>query len=152
MKLKLTFGKHEGKSVEVVVLKEPEYAMWIFRKEDASGPLADIRKEVLRLINVFNSKPPTRNCSGCNLKMATRFSLASYTTGPYWWCDECDPRSIVYYKSLTLGKTYQDAMEYARRHRLIKDHIKVLLRNIAEAKGLPRRVGEKQAEAFFRDA
>ena len=149
--MKLTFGKHKGKSVEIVVLKEPEYAMWILRKERAGEPLAHIRKEVRRLINVFDSKPFTCKCYGCHGNTATRFSLAHPSPSAYWWCDECNPRSMGCDGPLSVGQTYQQAMQYAELC-LGKDHTKGLMRDLAEAKGLPKRVGEKQAEEFFREA
>lgn len=149
--MKLTFGKHKGKSVEIVVLKEPEYAMWILSKEDADEPLAHIRKEVQRLINVFDSKPFARKCYGCSRRTTTRVSLAPPSPSAYWWCDECNPRSMGCDGLLSIVQTYQEAMQYAGLC-LRKNHTKGLIRDLAEAKGLPKRVGEKQAEEFFREA
>jgi hypothetical protein len=149
--MKLTFGKHKGKSVETVVLKEPDYALWILSIEDAEEPLAHIRKEVQRLIDVFDSKPFVCKCYGCHCRTATRFSLAHPSPSAYWWCDECNPRSSGCDGLLTIGRMYEEAMQYAG-YCLRKDHTKSLIRNLAEAKGLPERVGEKQAEEFFRKA
>jgi len=147
--MKLTFGKHKGKCVETVILKEPEYALWILNKEDASEPLAHIRKEVRRLIKVFDSKPFTIQCYGCHRRKATQFSLANPSPFAYWWCDECNPRSEGCDGPMSVGRTYKEAMQYAQLC-LRKDHTKGLIRNLAEGKGLPKRVGDRQAEEFFR--
>jgi hypothetical protein len=52
---------------------------------------------------------------------------------------------------LTGGRTYQEAMDYAELCCLGKHHTKNLIRSLAEAKGLPKRVGYGQAEEFFRE-
>ena len=145
--MKLTFGKHKGKSVETIVLKHPDYAMWLLSKTDAGEPLAHIRKEVARLIRFFDSKPFVYRCYGCR-KSATRFSLAHPSPTAYWWCDKCNPRSMGCDELLSVGHTYEKAMQYAALA-LGKDQARGLIRDIAEAKGLPKRVGEKQAKEFF---
>lgn len=145
----ITIGKeHKGKSVEIVVLKEPDYTMWVLHKEDAGQQLAFIQKEVRRLISIFDSKPFTCKCYGCQRSTATRFSLAHPSPSPYWWCDKCSPRSMGCDGLLSVGRTYREAMQYAGL-RLGKDLTGGLIRDLAEAKGLPKRVGEKQAEIFF---
>lgn len=145
--MKLTFGKYKGMSVETIVLKHPDYAMWLLSKTDAGEPLAHIRKEVACLIRIFDSKPFVCRCYRCH-KTATRFSLAHPSPSVYWWCDECSPRSMGCDGLLSVGYTYEEAMQYAGLA-LRKDHTRGLIRDIAEAKGLPLRVGEKQATEFF---
>jgi hypothetical protein len=54
--LHIAFGKHAGKTVEVLVLKDPDYVHWILAQSEPSGPLARIRAEVLRLMAVFDAK------------------------------------------------------------------------------------------------
>jgi hypothetical protein len=147
--MKLTFGKHKGKSVEAVVLKEPEYALWILNQEAANEPLAHIKKEVRRLINVFDSKSFTCKCYGCHFKTATKFSLAHPSPSAYWWCEKCDPLSGGCDGLMTVGRTYQEAMQYSKLCCLRKNHTKNLIRSIAKAKGLPNRVSEKQLKEFF---
>jgi len=145
--MKLTFGKHKGKSVETIVLKNPDYAMWLLSKTDAGEPLSHIRKEIARLIRVFDSKSFVCKCYGC-YETATRFSLAHPSPSAYWWCDKCSPRSRGCDGLLSVGHTYKEAMQFAALA-LRKDHTIGLIRDIAEAKGLPKRVGEKQAAEFF---
>jgi hypothetical protein len=146
--MRFTVGEHTGRSVETVVLKEPDYVMWMLNK-DVQGPLAYIKNEVRRLIEIFDSKPFTCPCR-CG-KTATRFSLAPPSPLLYWWCDECDPYSSGYDKLLTVGQAYREAMVYAKLHHLPKDQTKGLIRRLAEAKGLPKRVTEEQAEEFFNE-
>jgi len=50
---------------------------------------------------------------------------------------------------LYVGRIYQEAIQYAG-YFVGKDHKRGLIRDLAEAKGLPKYVGEKQAEIFFR--
>ena len=122
--------------------------MWILDKTEPYGQLIQVRKEVLRLIKVFDSKPFILKCFGCKRRPATRFSLAIPNSSPYWWCDVCSPRSMGCDGLLTVGKTYQVALQYAERY-LRKGHTKSLIRVLAEAKGLPKRVGETQSVNFF---
>ena len=149
--MKIPFGtKNKGKSVEIVVLNDPSYAVWMLSKHDAKGTFVYIQKETSRLIAVFDSKPFTCKCCGCP-KTATRFSLASRSPEPYWWCDDCSPRSLGYDGALFVGTKYQQAMQYAQMNCSTRDHAKVLIRTIAEAKGLPKRVGARQVAEFFGD-
>lgn len=146
----INFGEHKGKDklVETVILKEPALIMWILNKKDADGPLVHIRKEVLRLIKIFDSKPFIKKCVGCHGRLATRFSLAHPSSPAYWWCDVCNPCSMGCDSHLTVGRTYENALQYAKLFPHSFD-LKCFIKEFAEAKGLPRKVGAKQAVNFF---
>ena len=63
----ITFGKHEGKTVAELVIKEPKYVNWILDRTNPSGPMALVIREINRLINIFDSKPfISAKCSNMN--------------------------------------------------------------------------------------
>lgn len=147
----VSFGKHEGKSVELLVLKEPDYIKWVVGQE-ATGPLLAVQREANRLIRVFDSKPFVAKCLKCKRNDATRVSLYQGKSDPYWWCDKCNPLSrgadpskiriaigyegLLYHVECTCGGRKSDYRNVVRK--------------VAELKGLPKRVGDAQSSAFFR--
>lgn len=149
----LKFGKNSNKSVEITILKDPAYILWILTVRNPNGRLAIVKPEVQRLIRIFDAKPFSRNCQGreCT-KPATRLTVyADNVYAPMWWCDDCDPYQMgARDGKLSTVKTYQDACLHHIQFHTPKTFLKDLVKTIAVEKGLPRRVGEKEAERFFR--
>ncbi len=149
----VSFGKHKGKSVGLLVLKEPDYVVWLLSKDDLSGAALAVKNEALRLITIYDAKPIQRHCYGreCS-SQATRCTV--YMTNvftPMWWCDACDPyQAGANDGKLQSIKTYQDVLDhislFCNGH---KGSRQDLIKILARAKGLPERVGETQVSAFF---
>lgn len=151
--MRITFGKHNGKSVELVMVKAPDYVKWVLKQEDAVGQLLIVKKEMLRLIDVFNAKPILRRCAGreCDRK-ATKGSVYKDNVGRFeWWCDKCDPLLGGFLAGkVYIIRTYEDALDYVESHCWNrKSDYEALIHALARAKGLLKRVGEKQAREFF---
>jgi hypothetical protein len=149
----LPFGKHIGMSVERLVLTQPDYVVWMLGKEGATGALRQAQQEAGRLVRVFDRKPILEPCRapGCG-NVATRASVYRGSVWPAWWCDTCDPDQLgASPGKLDIIRTYLDAVTYVnvccsgRRQAL-----RVIIKELARAKGLPERVGETQAVTFFR--
>lgn len=147
------FGKHTGKSVGLLVLKEPDYVAWLLTKCDLCRSALAASEEAVRLIGIFDAKPLLTNCSGRDCAAtATRGTAYNSTTWSLmWWCDACDPyQGGAHGGKLHSIRTYQDAIDHVRIHCIARrDALCTLIRAIAVAKGLPGRVGEAQANAFF---
>jgi len=150
--MRLTFGKHSERTVAEIVLKEPDYLLWMLAQRATTDPLAEACKEAKRLLRVFDRKPFLRDCSheGCANK-ATRITVYVQSILSQFWCDDCDP----YSEGANAGKlqvisTYGQAIEYVNLWcQGRKSDLKGLIRDMARAKGLPERVGAQQATAFF---
>jgi hypothetical protein len=150
--MELLFGKHECKSTELLVLRHPDYVDWMLREVDAKGMFAQAQSEVRRLISLFDEMPivkPCRNPECANL--ATRASVHLGRTDLWWWCEVCKPYgSGAGLDKLHIIRSYWDAIDYVT---LVssrpRSDLNALIRRLAEAKGLPSRVGEKQAAVFF---
>jgi len=146
-------GKYSDKSVALVVLKKSEYVKWLLENPGISGQLAKVKTEAGRLISIFDAKPIKKNCGGHNCQnQAVRFS--AYHGGQvdlYAWCDTCDECQAGAGRSkLSIVKTYMEALEHIDLYfDSRKTDYQQIIRNIASAKGLSARCGEKQAEAFF---
>lgn len=151
--MEVQFGKHAGKSLELIVLKEPDYLTWMLGQSDATGAMKHAQKEAERLITIFDKKPFIKTCEGNSCgKPSTRCTV--YTNNvrtPYWWCADCDP----YQSGANRGKlysvsTYRQALQHVTLHcgGRTSDY-KAIIKEMAIAKGLPSRVGKPQAQKFF---
>ena len=150
--MKINFGKLRGKSVALAIVRHQDYVAWILQQPSPTGQMKAVAAEAKRLIQKFDAMAIQETCCKCRNRPATRFSVYRGNFQPQWWCDTCDPYSQGAAPGrLTVGNTYQAALHHvtvcnAGRRQDYKD----LLKAIAEAKGLPSRVGEKQAAAFFK--
>jgi len=146
------FGKHQGLSVEKLVLQEPGYVSWMLSQPAPTGPMGPASDEARSLVAVFDDKPFAARCcgEGC-ANRATRCVLYVGTSDFTLWCDHCDPYSLgADPGKLTLIRGYYDAINYVMTwcgNR--KSSLGLLIRDLARAKGLPLRVGPEQAHAFF---
>ena len=145
----ITFGKHKGKSEEVAVLGWPDYVSWVLAQPNPSGPMIPLAARFRALIEAFDRKPLVKTCR-CG-KPATRFSLYRNDVTAYWWCDTCDPYSAGAIEGrLSTGRTYRDALNHVRiTCGDAKTMARAVVRTLAEAKGLPKRLSAKAAVAFF---
>lgn len=140
-------GKHEGKRSEIVALNYPHYGQWYRGKY----PQAKLSKTLQQHAAKMDAKPFTVACDNCKIKAATRATAYQNNPDLYFWCADCDPYSLGASRGkLSVVNTCQQAL----------DHIdltaagnvawkKRILRTLAQAKGLPKRVGDAQAISFF---
>jgi hypothetical protein len=141
-------GKYKGKSFEEVLLKDPAYVQWWITKVAPA-----LSQEFQKLIKVFDQKPMTVSCAGCGNR-AARASGYSGSAVLYFWCKSCDPHrscaSNADPSKLRLVRTFHDAMWHINStlngNKTAKANI---VRYLAQAKGLPKRVDEDAALAFF---
>ena len=138
-------GKHEGKTYEEVLLKDPALAQFLAAKGAAS-----VAEELQRLIRVFDRKPITASCVDCG-NTATRATGYSGSPTLFFWCESCNPRhGGADPAKLYFVRTFNDAMIHVDRtlngNKAAKTKI---VRQLAQAKGLPNRVSEDAAIAFF---
>ena len=68
-----------------------------------------------------------------------------------WWCDYYGPDPILALNGrVHLITSYRDSLSHVERYcKGRKSDYQVLIRDLAQAKGLPSRVGEKQGKEFF---
>ena len=149
----ISFGRHEGKPAEVLVLNHPDYVMWMLGEKDATGRLAQARPEVRRLVRRFDSKPILKKCQDpdCD-RLATRCIVNRGSITPRWLCDVCDPsRECSSPDKLEIIRTYSDCVRYVYFFCLRNEQaMKALLKKLARAKGLPRHADRAEVMAFFR--
>ena len=152
----ITIGKHKGKSTDITFLKFPDYCVWALYQDNPSGGLIPVVRDVRRrLIPKFNAKPFHKTCrgdagKGCG-KIATRAVVYQNNLDPTWWCDDCNEYSYgALPGKLQEIRTFKDIVNHVETYCGGKrgDYREFVL-NIARAKGLPKRVGQAQAQAFF---
>jgi hypothetical protein len=146
--MRFSKGKHEGKAFEEVLLKDPAYAQWLTTK----GAPA-LAKEFHKLIRLFDQKPMTVPCVECG-NTATRATGYTGSRALFFWCESCNPRrsgaSVAASSKLHLVRTFNDAMQHIDKTLNGDQTAKAkIVRYLAEAKGLPKRVDEDAALAFF---
>jgi hypothetical protein len=141
-------GKHEGMITEQVALTEPDFAQWTIEQY----PESPHGQAFSRHRRDFDDKPFTENCHGKCGRKATCASSAWGSSLLFFWCDECDP-SCTGARLVRTICTVSELLEHvdltAYGNRSLK---RQLVRQLAEAKGLPERVGEAQALEFFSPA
>jgi hypothetical protein len=135
-------GKHDGKTYEEVLLKQPDFAQWYMQKYPDTG----VSKEFKRLISKFGAKPFTVKCYLCK-NLASRASTYSNNPDLMFFCDDHEPHQSGASKAKVQAVTrLEEVLQHidwtADGHRGWKRRI---VRGLAEGKGLPKRLGEKQA-------
>jgi hypothetical protein len=132
---------------QLVLLKWPDWVQWLLRNYPDNKLVPDFE----RLIETFDDKPLLQVCYRCE-RQATCASVARGTgQGLHFWCDACNPYSTgARCGSLGVVSTFEDALHHAdwtceARRKAMRG----LVKELAQAKGLPARVGAPQAEAFF---
>lgn len=147
------FGKHQGKTVAFLVLKEPDYVRWVLEQQNPTGGLARVHAEAKRLIAIFDQKPIIGSCMGHNCKQpAVRFTAyAGNSAALYTWCATCDPyESGANSGTLTEIRGFRDALRHVTwTDGGAKSGYKSIVRAMALRKGLPLRSGSPQITAFF---
>lgn len=141
-------------SMPMAVLNRPEYVKKLLDKHNTNNNYIKYkRKEAYRLINIFDKKPITRNCStpGCDNVAARGLLFSRVISDQAWLCESC----------------FNEPKEPLRCHKEINSYIgalwhvtdfcngkasnyELLIKYLAEAKGLPTRINEDDAIAFFR--
>jgi hypothetical protein len=148
----LSFGKLRGRTVAEVVLKEPDYLLWMLDQQNPTWPMAQACTEARKLIRIFDGKPFLRNCrgTGCG-DQATRVTVYGPNIRPEYWWDECDPYSLGADEGkLQEIRSYSDAIHHVGvwcQGR--KTDLRQLIGSMAGAKGLARKVGAQQAVGLF---
>jgi hypothetical protein len=145
------FGKYRETSPALLLIKDPDYAVWMLTQTEANGRLAEVQPVLRTKIRRFDEKPLIESCVDCG-EPATCCSVYKGTIAPRWCCDDCDPAAGgATAKKLRIIRTYADAVRHVREScGGRKEDLRLLIRSLAQAKGLPQRVGEEQAAAFFR--
>lgn len=150
----LGFGKYESKSLELVLLKHPDYVAWMFEQKDPGGRLGQIRQEAREILRVFDGKPFVEKCfgRGCE-KLAARCSLfKDKLREPYWWCDECDPyQTGAPPGRLAIASTYRQVLDHAAKyHYGGRAGYKKLIIGLARGRGFVEKVKDKHAKEFLK--
>jgi hypothetical protein len=138
--------------LELLVLREPERFERVLDQRGHHGGHGEASR-VEKLVERFDAMPFKVACkgSGCG-RAATRCTVYGENTGYLcWWCDACDPHQQGALRGkLSVVATYRDALRHVRVHcRGRQADYRRLVRALAEAKGLPWRVGAREARAFF---
>ncbi|MGO9138152.1 MAG: hypothetical protein ACLQBC_10860 [Syntrophales bacterium] len=144
----INFGKHHGKSCELVLLKDPHYVKWVL-ETNVEGPLKQVQIKLVRLVQIFNAKPFITKCRVCSRPAERATLYKDNAVILYWWCNDCHiygNRTGV----LSEVSTYESALRYvASVCKKRKSDYQILIKELAQAKGLAKRVGQVQAVEFF---
>lgn len=140
-------GSKEGKTTQELVLKEPDWVQFFLSKNKTGK----VPTELNRHIKTFDAKPLVEKCTRCKGD-ATRATLyVGNALLPYYWCDDCDPYSSgARAGTLTVVHTYAQALRFVDHFCSGKRSDKrAIIRELGQAKGLPKRVGASAARSFL---
>jgi hypothetical protein len=140
-------GRFAGKTTEEIFLKFPDWAAWNMSRH----PDAKQSREFNRLQDRFDAKPLKVDCDGRCGRRARRCSAYANSPSLKFWCDNCNSsQGGASTGKLSTVYTFDDVLGHIRYtadgHR---DWTRKIVRALARAKGLPKRVGEKAAQTFF---
>ncbi len=136
-------GIYEGKYSEHIFLTECAYALW-YRD---TLPRSSLGREFQRLMAQFDNMPFTKQCRECK-RRATRASAYRGSQGLMFWCDDCDPRTGSGLVSI-IG-SYREALRHIdTTANGTRGGKRAIIRELAEAKGMPSRFSTKSAIALF---
>ncbi len=150
--MNIEFGKYKGKCVELLFFNEPNYIKWILKQRNTFGVFKEVQGEIEALVELFDKMDFQVKCDGkdcCNY--ATYCTVYETNVKSInWWCSDCNPRQLcaIPWRLHRISK-YKEVLEHADIFKASKSDYKQLMRTIGEAKGLPLRLGEKQAVNFF---
>ena len=140
-------GPKAGTSTQELFLKEPGWVQFFVAKNPQSKVTADLRRHDKAL----TAKPFVEKCFRCK-GQATRLSFYSGNAhSSVAWCDDCDPYTLAARAGkLTIVQTFMQAVRFVdstcKGRRADK---RLVVRQLAEAKGLPNRVGQAAAIKFL---
>ena len=137
----------------MAVLNHPEYIKKILDKHNTSNTyIKRKRKEAYRLINIFDKKNITRKCSthGCNNVAARGLLFSRVISDQAWLCECClnEPKEpLRWYKEINsyIGALWHVADFCGGK----ASNYQLVIKYLAEAKGLPTRINDDDAIAFF---
>lgn len=149
----ISIGKHEGKSVGNVVVKEPGYTKWVLAQPNVNGELLKMKTEMDRLVQIFDCKKIIRKCDGndCSKPAVKYTAYANNPSSLNVWCDTCDPYQAGAIRGkLTELKTYKDALDYVDMScNATKAIYKTIISEMAAAKGLKKRSSNDEIDRFL---
>ncbi len=148
----ITFGKYNGQSVELLMLKQPPYINWILDQPTPSGPLGQVKNEIMRLAKEFDNKPFLEACASHNCNnIVTRASLYKNNVLPMWWCNDCNPDPIYIREGrVQMVETYIGALNHVTNYcQGEKSDYRFIIPAFAQVKGLSKRVTEAEVQQFF---
>lgn len=145
--MRIQTGKQAGKTTEEVLLKQADWAQWMVE----NIPNSPVSKNFRQLRLAFNRKAFTAECTKCGEVATCATAYRETGRSLMFWCDDCDPyASGAVQGTLTVIETYGDALRHVDQScNGVRAEKRAIIRELAEGKGLPRRVGENQATAFF---
>jgi hypothetical protein len=150
LQMRMPFGRHEGKSIEIMVIKFPDYLQWAAGPRGPQEALAAELAEARRLVELLDQKEFTVRCFGKScLSRATRLAIqhgCSSSAMPL--CNSCRvPASAQVQIVRTCGEVFSHVRTTCNGTR---EEYRRIIRVLAMAKGLPSRVTEKIAIEFFK--
>jgi hypothetical protein len=142
--MQLRFGPYAGKSTEVLLLRAPDYADWVL----SHRPDGALGRDFSHLIAAFDARPLEQACA-CGAP-ASRVRAYANSTDLLVLCEDCAAQPA-------LGGVTSEVTAYAGalghvRETCVRAHRKAqrrIIRRLASAKGLPRRITQASAEAFL---
>lgn len=145
--MRLQYGRYQGRTAETLLLRAPDYALWVLRHQ----PDGRLAKHFRALIAALDARPLQTRCQACD-GAATRAAAIPERPELYFFCDRC----ALYPDAAPLGaaqdlRTLADLAAHVERtaRRRPTARLRSFVRRMAQAKGLPRRITEPAAEAFF---
>ena len=136
--MRLRFGRYAGMTTEALVLRRPDYVVWMLRE----APDGVVGREFAHLIERYDARVCGRIDGGVRLAPPNQPCLVA-----------ADPTKAETLVACGLSRIdgFWDAVAHVDRTvvRRRRQALRRLVRNVAIAAGMPRRITDRVAFAFF---
>ena len=137
--MRLRFGRYAGMTTEALVLRRPDYVVWMLRE----APDGAVGRDFAGLIKCFDARLRGDACAAC---------LAPPGQSDLVVVDPAEAETLVACGFSRVGE-FWDAVAHVERS-VMRSHRRVLrrlVRNLAITRGAPRRFTDGAAFAFLRN-
>ncbi len=143
--MRLRFGRYAGQTTETLVLRKPDYVVWMLRE----APDGVAGRAFTTLIDRFDNAPVVGKCEACGAEAVRAFGLP-FQSSLVRLCPACTPTAdnggLVPIEGFWDAHAHVDAT-FVRGRRL---GLRRVVRELARAKGASRRLTEAAALRFFK--
>ncbi len=142
--MRLRFGRHAGHTTERLLLRAPDYAEWVMRRQP-NGPVGRAFSDLARRLD---AKPFTENCVLCGDRAESAGAYPD-SVALILRCEPCRAKPDA--AGLEPCSTFRQAVAHVAETcaRAQTRNKRRIIRTLARAKGLERRITEAEAARFF---
>ncbi len=156
-KAQLKWRRLDTDPIQKRIVTQPDYIHWLIEANLTYPTMLAMRKDAIALIRIFDKLPIVTPCmthayteNQCD-GPATVITLYGGSWAPYFWCEACAQAHRPWDPPIVEARTYFDALMHVKNTcDDSREFKRRLIREIAYAKGWPRRATDEKICAFYK--